>query len=175
MDLEVFPLDVRECLSSCYSIASGMATNKEITLTAKYPPKGTVILGDGSKIRQIVVNLLSNAVKFTPEGGKVYLRASIAEDELRITVTDTGIGIDPQYHEQIFDQFGQGKPEVARKYGGSGLGLPLVKELVELHGGRHWVRSAEGKGSTFTVALPMNSARRPGGEESNNGTNPRSR
>ena len=168
-------LDVRECLSSCYSIALGMATNKEITLTAKYPPKGTVILADDSKIKQIVVNLLSNAVKFTPEGGKVFLRASIAEDELRITVTDTGIGIDPQYREQIFELFDQGDPEVARKYGGSGLGLPLVKELVQMHGGRIRLKSAPGKGSTFTVILPLVSAQRPGGEESNNGANPRSR
>jgi len=171
MELEVSPLDVRECLSSCYSIASGMAANKEITLNVKYPPRGTLILGDDSKIKQIVVNLLSNAVKFTPEGGKVYLKASTVGDELCIS----GIGISPQYQQRIFDQFDQGKPEIARHYGGSGLGLPLVKELVELHGGRLWLKSAEGKGSTFTVALPLTSARQPGGEESNDGANPRSR
>ena len=175
MELEVSSLDVRECLSSCCSIASEMAANKEITFKTKYPPKGTVILGDESKIKQIVVNLLSNAVKFTLEGGKVSLRAATVGDELRISVTDTGIGIDPQYHEQIFDLFDQGSPQVARKYGGSGLGLPLVKELVELHGGRVWLKSAEGKGSTFTVALPLTRSRQPGGEESNDGANPSSR
>ena len=119
-----------------------------------------------------MVNLLGNAVKFTPEGGKFYLRASKAKDELRITVTDTGIGIDPQYQEQIFEMFDQGDPEVARKYGGSGLGLPLVKELVEMHGGRIRLKSAPGKGSTFTAALPLTSARQPGGEEAIEGNPP---
>ena len=166
MQLDISEVDVGECLSRCYSIASGMAANKEITLNAKDPPKGTVILGDDSKIKQIVVNLLSNAVKFTPEGGKVCLKASTVGDELCISVTDTGIGIDPQYHKQIFDQFDQGPPEVARKYEGSGLGLPLAKEQVELHGGRLRLESALGQGSTFTVHLPLTSARQPRTEES---------
>ncbi len=175
MELEVSEVDVRECLTSCSSIVSGMAANKEIIFDAKYPPKGTVILGDGSKIKQIAVNLLSNAVKFTPDGGKVSLKASIAEDELHISVTDTGIGIDPQYHEQIFELFDQGAPEVAKKYGGSGLGLPLVQELVEMHGGRIRLQSAPGKGSTFTVFLPRDSAQQSGEEESNDWANPGSR
>jgi len=155
LELDVSEVDARECLSSCYTIAAGIASEKGVTLTIEKPPEGTIIRGDERRIKQIIFNLLSNAIKFTPEGGTVSLRGFRKGDELYILVKDTGVGIDQQDHEKIFEMFEQGGPEVNRRYGGSGLGLPLVKQLVELHGGRVWVRSVKGRGSTFTVALPL--------------------
>ncbi|MFQ6028436.1 MAG: GAF domain-containing protein [Dehalococcoidia bacterium] len=155
MDLNISRIDVRECLTSCYSIAAGMASNKDIKFRAKYPPAGTVIYGDDRKIKELLLNLLSNAIKFTPEGGTVLFNSVIADQELRISVIDSGIGIDSQYQERIFEAFDQGDPEVAKIYGGSGLGLPLVKQMVELHNGKVWLESSSGKGSTFSVTLPL--------------------
>ncbi len=155
IDLALAPMNVRECLASCQSIVAGMAISKEIDLRIENPPAGTIIHADETRVKQVILNLLDNAIKFTPEGGKVYLSASVSEGELHISVKDTGIGIKSRYRQQIFDLFDQGAPEVSKQYGGSGLGLSLVKHLVTLHHGRVWLQSKVGKGSTFTVALPI--------------------
>jgi CheY-like chemotaxis protein len=106
-------------------------------------------------LQQVVWNLLSNAVKFTPEGGRVELRMESDADSVRITVSDTGKGIEPEFLPFVFDRFRQADPSSARHYGGLGLGLSLVKHLVELHGGRITAGSeGAGQGSTFTVTLP---------------------
>src|SRR3989454_12850514 len=97
---------------------------------------------------------LSNAVKFTPEGGRVEVRAASANGGVEISVSDTGIGIAAEDHELIFEEFRQVGSDYARKREGTGLGLSLTKRLVELHGGRIWVKSEVGKGSTFSFTLP---------------------
>jgi signal transduction histidine kinase len=112
------------------------------------------VVGDERKIRQILLNLLSNAVKFTPEGGRVGVTATAANGVLTISVSDTGIGIALEDHAAIFDEFRQVGPHDARKQEGTGLGLALAKKFVELHGGRIWVQSQVGQGSTFTFTLP---------------------
>ena len=100
------------------------------------------------------MNLLSNAVKFTPEGGRIDVRAVRVDDAVEIAVTDTGIGIAPEDQEAVFEEFKQvGKAE--KKAGGTGLGLALCRKFVELHGGRIWVKSEIGAGSTFTFSLPL--------------------
>jgi CheY-like chemotaxis protein/anti-sigma regulatory factor (Ser/Thr protein kinase) len=113
------------------------------------------VLGDATRLQQIVWNLLTNAVKFTPEGGRVELRMESDADSVRITVSDTGKGVEPEFLPFVFDRFRQADLSSARRYGGLGLGLSLVKHLVELHGGTITVASeGAGQGATFTVTLP---------------------
>jgi signal transduction histidine kinase len=112
-------------------------------------------VGDERKIRQVLLNLLSNAVKFTPEGGRVAVRAAPADGTVEISVSDTGIGIAPEDQEAIFQEFRQVGTDYARKREGTGLGLALARRFVALHGGRIWVKSRPGEGSTFTFTLPV--------------------
>ena len=121
-----------------------------------------LIVADERKVKQIVANLLSNAVKFTPDGGQVDVRAIRETDEVRIAVRDTGIGIDEADRERIFEEFQQASRDPERSREGTGLGLALSKRYVELHGGRIWVDSEVGRGSTFTFALPLVPARKEG-------------
>ena len=112
------------------------------------------IRGDERKIKQVLLNLLSNAVKFTPQGGQISLKAGRRDGAVEISVADTGIGIAPEDQAAIFEEFRQvGSDE--RKREGTGLGLTLAKKFVELHGGRMWVESELGRGSTFTFTLPV--------------------
>jgi signal transduction histidine kinase len=116
-------------------------------------PQVDVVEGDERRIRQVIFNLLATAVKFTPSGGAVDVTAARADGEIRISVADTGPGIAPEDRERIFEKFQQGEAAVAQREG-TGLGLALSKRLVELHGGRIWVDSEVGKGSTFVFTLP---------------------
>ena len=155
LHLDICEMDVASCLASCYSIAGGMADNKGLDLKVRYPSEPIAILADERRVKQIIFNLLSNAIKFTPKGGEVYLAASTVDDGLSISVKDTGIGIAPQHHKRIFQLFDKGAPDIARQHGGSGLGLPLVRQLVEMHGGSVKVKSVVDEGSVFTVVLPL--------------------
>jgi signal transduction histidine kinase len=110
---------------------------------------------DERKFKQILLNLLSNAVKFTPEGGRVTVAACAVDGEVQVSVSDTGIGIAPQDHEAVFDEFRQVGKAHAGKTEGTGLGLGLARRFVELHGGKLWLTSELGKGSTFTFSLPV--------------------
>jgi signal transduction histidine kinase len=111
-------------------------------------------------VKQILYNLLSNAVKFTPDGGSVDVAVRRQDGQLEIEVRDTGIGIAPEDQTRIFEEFRQVGRERSRE--GTGLGLTLTKRFVELHGGRIWVRSEPGRGSTFGFAIPV---RQPGHAE----------
>jgi signal transduction histidine kinase len=124
------------------------------------------IVADERKVKQILLNLLSNAVKFTREGGRVALTATAAEDGITIAVSDTGVGIAPEDQAAIFEEFRQVGRDDARKQEGTGLGLTLAKKFVELHGGRIWVQSQVGQGSTFIFTLPL---RPEGGSSSHQG------
>jgi signal transduction histidine kinase len=116
------------------------------------------------------LNLLSNAVKFTREGGRVGLSATAAEDVITIDVSDTGIGIAPEDQAAIFEEFRQVGREDARKQEGTGLGLTLARKFVELHGGRIWVRSQLGQGSTFTFTLPLRPDSRSSSDQGRGGS-----
>jgi signal transduction histidine kinase len=104
------------------------------------------------KIKQVLLNLLSNALKFTPEGGRVDVRASVVDGVAEISVTDTGVGIAPEDQEAVFEEFRQ-VGTADKKVEGTGLGLALSRKFIELHGGRIWVKSQVGMGSTFTLPL----------------------
>jgi len=115
------------------------------------------IVADERKVRQVLLNLLSNAVKFTPDGGRVDVRAGLVDGVVEVSVTDTGIGIAPKDQEAIFEEFQQVGDNALHKREGTGLGLTLARKFVELHGGRIRVQSELGTGSTFTFSLPMSS------------------
>ena len=147
---------VRECLEYCVSMVRERAVKQRIFLSLEVDPQVGMLDADRLRIRQVVLNLLSNAVKFTPEGGHVGVRASIRDQDLVVEVVDTGPGVAVEDRQRIFDSFQQGArhPEQTE---GTGLGLTLSKRILELHGGRIWVESEMGEGSTFGFALPAGS------------------
>ena len=117
------------------------------------------LIGDDQRLTQVITNLVSNAVKFTPEGGDIRIDAFLAGEEnglctLQISVTDTGIGIDPEQQERLFNSFQQAESGTSRKFGGTGLGLAISKRIVELMGGRIWIESEVGRGSVFSFTIP---------------------
>ena len=134
------------------------ATRHGITLALDVGPGIGELVADERKVRQIVLNLLSNAVKFTPEGGRVGVRAVVVDGLVEVAVSDTGIGIAPEDQAAVFEEFRQVGTDYARKHEGTGLGLSLVRRFVELHGGTIRVESEVGKGSTFTFTLPQRAA-----------------
>jgi len=157
LELEVAPFSLRDALESGVVMVKERATTNDVRLTLESDPHVDVVEADERRVRQVIFNLLSNAVKFTPEGGSVNVSSSRLNGEIHVSVADTGPGIAREDHARIFEEFqqtdvGAGEPE------GTGLGLALSKRLIELHGGRLWVESELGKGSTFTFALPMESS-----------------
>jgi signal transduction histidine kinase len=115
------------------------------------------ICGDERKVKQVVLNLLSNAIKFTPEGGRIEVRAAVSDAMVEVSVTDTGVGIAPEDQETVFEEFRQ-VGTADKKVEGTGLGLALSRKFVELHGGRIWVKSRLGQGATFTFTILVRSA-----------------
>ena len=154
MELELTRFDLPAAIDNALTLVKGRAANHGITLTPDVDRRLGEFVADERKLKQVLVNLLSNAVKFTPEGGRVEIRAVRADGSVEIAVSDTGIGIAAEDQELIFEEFRQVGSDYARKREGTGLGLALTKRLVELHGGRIWVKSELGKGSTFTFTLP---------------------
>jgi signal transduction histidine kinase len=133
--------------------AKGLRVRKVLDLAAG------PVAGDASRLQQVMVNLLSNAVKFTPKQGSIELALGKLDDEVEISVADTGIGIPPDFLPHVFDRFRQADASIHGRYGGLGLGLAIVKHLVELHGGSVSAQSpGEGGGATFAVRLPLATA-----------------
>ncbi len=140
---------IDESVRDLSPLAESKGQNIEIKLPQDLPP----IAADRQKLGLILANLLSNAVKFTPEGGRITVEAKSNEHEIWVSVSDTGIGIPPGEHEMIFERFYQVGDSLTRKQGGIGLGLAIAKGIVELCGGRIWVESQVGRGSTFTFSI----------------------
>jgi signal transduction histidine kinase len=155
LELELASFNLPVALENALTLVRERATRHGITLDVTVDAGLGEVVGDERKIRQILLNLLSNAVKFTPEGGRVGVTATAADGAITISVSDTGIGIAPEDQAAIFEEFRQVGLDDARKREGTGLGLTLAKKFVELHGGRIWVRSQVGQGSTFTFTLPV--------------------
>jgi signal transduction histidine kinase len=153
LELEVAPFSLRDALERGVVMVRERATKDGVEVAVGTVPDVDVVTGDERRIRQVVFNLLANAVKFTPAGGAVGVRATQVDGEVRVLVADTGPGIAPEDHERIFEEFQQTEAGVEQREG-TGLGLALSKRLVELHGGRIWVDSELGKGSTFVFTLP---------------------
>ena len=156
VELEVHPFSLREALERGVVMVRERATEHGVRVGFTADPEVHVVDGDERRIKQVIFNLLSNAVKFTPAGGEVDVSATRANGEVRISVADTGPGIAPEDRERIFEEFQQSETGVGDREG-TGLGLALSKRFVELHGGRIWLESELGRGSTFTFALPARS------------------
>src|SRR5437773_7511018 len=156
MELELTKFDLPTALENARTFVRERATRHGITLDLGVDDRLGEFVGDERKIKQILLNLLSNAVKFTPEGGRIGIEARRADRSVEISVSDTGIGIAPDDHPKIFEEFRQVGGDYAHKVAGTGLGLTLAKKFAALHGGKIWVESEVGKGSTFTFTLPTN-------------------
>jgi len=158
MDLEPSQFDLPSALSDAMTLIRERATKHGIQLGLDVEPELGPITADERKFKQILLNLLSNAVKFTPDGGRVDVKASRTQDAVEIAVRDTGIGIAPGDQEAVFEEFRQVGADYMSKQEGTGLGLALTRRFVELHGGRIWLTSEVGKGSTFYFTIPDESA-----------------
>jgi signal transduction histidine kinase len=156
MELELTHFDLPLAIDNALTLIRERATRHGIKLHHAVDKRLGEVVSDERKIKQILLNLLSNAVKFTAEGGRVDVDAALGKDTVEISVSDSGIGIAPEDQETIFEEFRQVGADYSHKREGTGLGLTLTKKFVEMHGGRIWVESEVGKGSTFTFILPIN-------------------
>ncbi len=156
MELSLDTFAVSAAFSEVRNVIRALTERRGLTLGADIAPEGLEVVADKSKFKQVLYNLLSNAIKFTPAGGSIWLRARGLDGDLVVEVGDTGIGIPSTEQEKIFTEFYQVDANANRAYKGTGLGLPLTRRLIELHGGRIGVESAEGSGSVFTFRIPVN-------------------
>jgi len=154
--LEVQPLRLHEVIQGAIDTVRQSATAKHIRLLPLLDSSIGVVRGDPNRLQQVFWNLFSNAVKFTPQGGRIQVVLERVNSHVEIMIEDTGIGIRPEFLPYVFDRFRQGDPTMSRRFGGLGLGLSIVRNLVELHGGSVRVKSpGENQVSTFIVALPI--------------------
>ncbi|TMC68977.1 MAG: HAMP domain-containing protein [Chloroflexi bacterium] len=161
MELNVEEVSITEVADEALELVRPHADEKGLQVTALIPLGLPTVWADRARVRQVLANMLANAVKFT-ERGSVSIAASAAEGWVTVSVADTGVGITPEAQAYVFDEFRQADSSTTRRYGGTGLGLAISKRLVTLHGGRIWVDSEVGRGSTFHFTLPIRV--RAGGE-----------
>jgi signal transduction histidine kinase len=154
MELELTDWDLPTAIESSLTLVRERAGRRGIALHQAVDQRLGQIRGDERKIKQVLLNLLSNALKFTSEGGRVHVRASVSDGMAEVSVRDTGIGVAPEDQEAIFEEFRQ-VGTADKKVEGTGLGLTLSRKFIELHGGRIWVQSQVGVGSTFTFTIPV--------------------
>jgi signal transduction histidine kinase/PAS domain-containing protein len=155
MDLACEPTPIGALIDVARSVIAAMASKKGIDLEVDVPGDLPVVTVDPGRIKQVLYNLISNAIKFTASGGTVRVSARVAGEHLQISVADTGVGIAPEHLPRLFREFEQLPQRAGVRPEGTGLGLALTKRLVELHGGTVHVESEPGKGSTFSVFLPL--------------------
>jgi signal transduction histidine kinase len=149
------PIDLAHMIRQGLTDFQSTVSQAGLSLEAEIAPGVPPVAGDTLALRRVLDNLVSNAIKFTPAGGRVTVRLSCLEEALKLEVADTGIGIPGNRLDRIFDRFYQVDGTTTRQYGGVGLGLALVKEIVAAHGGQITVTSQVGVGTTFTILLPM--------------------
>ncbi len=158
--LDVQRLELVTIIEAALDSVRPSAEAKSIAVRRTIDPTAGLVFGDPNRLQQVVWNLLTNAVKFTPRDGKIDVIVQRVDSHVEIEVRDSGMGISPQFLPHMFERFRQADSSTTRKYGGLGLGLSIVKQLVELHGGSVVARSfGEGQGSTFTVSLPLRAVR----------------
>jgi two-component system phosphate regulon sensor histidine kinase PhoR len=155
LELQLRPLAVSDLVEACMETARIEAEPRRLSLVSQCPPDLPRILGDRQRLREVLQNLLDNAIHYTPSGGRISVSAESVEGEVRITVSDSGVGIHQEELGRIFERFY--RTEVARSLeaGGTGLGLAIAKHLMEVQHGRIEVQSAVGQGSSFSVYLPL--------------------
>jgi len=158
--LTVQPLDLGTIIIASVDGLRPAAEAKELRLQLQLDSPASQVSGDPDRLQQVAWNLISNAIKFTPKGGRVIVGLKRIESHVEFTVSDTGLGIEPEFLPHVFDRFRQADGTTTRAFGGLGLGLAIVRQLVELHGGTVRVESeGEGCGSAFTVSLPLIASR----------------
>ena len=155
MELHYSEFSIDSVFEEVKATLSPLAQVKSLEITFKVEPDFTNLQADRSRLIQILYNLVSNAIKFTPEGGKVSVYCKKSGNRALISVTDTGIGISSEDQIKLFQPFTQIDASSAKQYCGTGLGLALVKKIVNLHQGDIWVESDLGKGSTFLFTIPL--------------------
>jgi signal transduction histidine kinase len=154
--LEIRPVDLCSVVEGAMESVTLASQSKEIRLQCLIETGPIMIRGDADRLQQVIWNLLSNALKFTPQGGQVQVHLQRAQKHCEIIVSDTGMGITPEFLPYVFDRFRQGDQSNTREHGGLGLGLALVRHIVEGHGGSVGVYSpGEGQGTTFTITMPL--------------------
>jgi PAS domain S-box-containing protein len=159
--LDLHPLNLAPIVDAALDALRPTADVKRINLQTRFEPGQCLVKGDPNRLRQVIWNLLSNAIKFTPRGGSVNIDLTCVESTVRLTVSDTGDGISPEFLPYVFDRFRQAEGSISRKQGGLGLGLAVARHLVELHGGTIRAESEGlGKGANFSVDLPLAQERR---------------
>ncbi len=160
-ELRIEAVDMRQAAAECLETVAVQAAKGRIALASDVAP--VVLRADRRRLRQMLLNLLSNAVKFTPEGGSVMLTAALRADGFAMAVRDTGIGIAPEDIPKALERFGQIDSSLGRKYEGTGLGLPLTKQMAELHGASLTLDSAPGAGTTASIVFPPSAVAVPDG------------
>jgi signal transduction histidine kinase len=154
MELELTDSNLPATLDNALTLVRERAGRRGIGLHMNVDERIDQVRADERKIRQVLLNLLSNAIKFTPEGGRIDVRAVPGDGVIEVSVSDTGVGIAPEDQEAIFEEFRQ-VGTAAKKVEGTGLGLALSRKFIELNGGRIWVETHVGLGSTFTFRIPV--------------------
>jgi len=156
LKMELTPVNISEIITTSLDTVSGMAESKSITIESNLDDFIELVSGDAIRLQQVVWNVLVNAIKFTPRGGKVIVTLNAIDGKAQIQVTDTGIGIMPAFLPHVFQRFSQAEGTITRVHGGLGLGLAIVRHLIEMHGGTVKVESpGQDQGSTFTVLIPL--------------------
>ncbi|WP_373536091.1 response regulator [Microcoleus sp.] len=155
LNFNLYPIQLKNVIEMAIDSLKPLAETKSIVIVFQADSKVGKVIGDSDRLQQVVWNLLSNAIKFTPEGGKVDVRLELVGDEAQIQVIDSGIGINPDFLPYVFDRFRQADSSTTRSYGGLGLGLAIVRHLVEQHGGNVRAENNAGEGAKFTVFLPV--------------------
>jgi len=153
--LEIKALDLNRLINNVADSFRGQMVEKSLELKLDLPPTLPPVRGDEERVIQILGNLISNAWKYTPAGGRVTVRTRVADGFVQVNVSDTGIGIPEEDLDRIFERFFQGNHPMIRESGGTGLGLSIAERLVELLGGKIWVKSRVDQGSTFSFTLPL--------------------
>jgi signal transduction histidine kinase len=155
LNLSLADYSLQSVIETVSVAVESLATEKQLALNIEIPPNLPHGYGDERRLSQVLLNLVGNAIKFT-DTGEVAIKASAANGSFTVAVRDTGPGISETDQIKIFEEFQQADSSSTRQKGGSGLGLSIAKKIVEMHGGRLWVESAVGHGSTFFMAVPVN-------------------
>jgi signal transduction histidine kinase len=154
LTLTINPYSIKDVIQAVVSSTQSLASEKNLALKIAVPTDLPAASGDERRILQVLLNLVGNAIKFT-DSGEVQIDAAAKDGALEVSVSDTGPGIAEADQDKIFEEFRQAEGSITQRKGGTGLGLAIAKKIVEMHGGRIWVESEVGKGSTFTFTLPL--------------------